>query len=123
MQKLNHRLLDTSFLFLLVVVFRRSAKRFLGNVLSFAIEELFDQDWTHSLDTLRYVFLEIVPQVVIHNVCSTRHGLFTVTSIFIIPKRIEHSQKLRNKLARTCERKIQGSNKKLIIIKLISKKV
>ena len=40
-----------------------------------------DQDLSHSLDILKYLSVNIVPQVVIHNACGTWHSLCMVESI------------------------------------------
>ena len=59
-----------SLFFLLVTFSGRTAKSFLVNVLSQVIKKVCDQDLTHSLDTLNSIFVKIVPQVVIHGLCT-----------------------------------------------------
>ena len=49
----------------------RTAKSFLANVLSLVIKKTCDQDLTHSLDTPKYIFLKIVPEVVVHDAYDT----------------------------------------------------
>ena len=50
-----------------------------------------DQDLTHSLYTLKCFSVNIVPQVVIRDTCSTRHRLCTVTRIQSIQKGTRNS--------------------------------
>ena len=49
----------------------RTSKSFLANVLSLVIKKTCDQDLTHSLDTPKYIFLKIVPEVVVHDAYDT----------------------------------------------------
>ena len=63
-----------------------SRQDFGWTALSFLAKEACDQDLTHSLNTLKSLFVKSVPEVAICNACGTWHALNTVTSIHSIQK-------------------------------------
>ena len=66
-------------------------KSFLVNVFWQVINKACDRDLTHSLDTLKCLSVNVVPQVVIRDACSTWYSLCTVTTIQSIQKSIRNS--------------------------------
>ena len=88
--------------FLLVKIYGRTAKIFLGSILRFITKEAYDQNLTHSLDTIHNASVKIVPQVVIatcvaHDTAYSQHS--QLISNYSIRKDTRNSQKLGNKLA------------------------
>ena len=65
-------ILVSLFLFFLLVSFSgRTSKSVFVNVLTLVTKKACDQYLTHSLHTLKNIFLEIIPQVVVHGACGT----------------------------------------------------
>ena len=93
---------------------------FSGNILRLVIKEACHQDLAHSVDTARNISVKFVLQVFLGDTCSTRHGVFKITTIHNIQESTRNTQKLENKLASRLQ-KIQTSKQREI--ELIKKKV
>ena len=66
----------SSFFFLVVTFYGRTAKSFLANVLTSVNKKMCDGDMTYSLATPNHISVNIASELVIRDVFGTWHGLY-----------------------------------------------